>query len=116
MKASKAAEKIVRNTLGIVLMVMAINAFLGGYYGMAGAKDVPKEWLEGSPFTSYFIPGLILLLCVGGSSLMAAIAVFRKYARAPEVVATCAIIILIWLSVQIGIIVTYHGCNRLRQL
>ena len=33
---------------------------------MAGAENVPVEWLQGSPFHSYFIPGLFLFLTVGG--------------------------------------------------
>src|SRR4051812_27480018 len=46
--------------LGSLLLLVALNAFGGGYYGMAGAPNVPTEWLEGSPFTSYFLPSLIL--------------------------------------------------------
>ena len=43
-----------KNALGNLLLFLALNAFGGGYYGMAGAKDVPVEWLEGSPFNNFF--------------------------------------------------------------
>ena len=39
---------------------MDINALAGGYYSMAGARNVPLEWLKGSLFDSYFIPGVVL--------------------------------------------------------
>ena len=39
----------------------AVNAFAEGYYGLAGAKGVPLEWLEGSPFRNYGVPSLLLL-------------------------------------------------------
>lgn len=64
-------EKLIRLVLEIMLLLIALNALGGGYYGMAGAKDVPLVWLEGSPFTSYFIPSLILFVCIGGLSLYA---------------------------------------------
>lgn len=46
--------KIIRYLLGAILIIVAINAFGGGYYGMAGAENVPVEWLQDSPFKNYF--------------------------------------------------------------
>ena len=97
-------EKPVRHTLGLLLLLVAINAFGGGYYGMAGAKDVPVEWLEGSPFHNYFIPSLILFVCVGGSALFAAVAVFRRRRIARKAAFTCGAIMIGWISVQVAII------------
>lgn len=51
--------------LGVLLAFIAINAFGGGSYGMMSPKELPKEWLEGSPFSSFFIPSLILFVVVG---------------------------------------------------
>ena len=101
---SYSEEKIIRNTLGILLLIVALNAFGGGYYGIAGAEGVPLEWLKGSPFSNYVIPGIILIVVVGGSALIAAIAVFRKTKYARKAAFICGVIILIWLGVQISII------------
>lgn len=68
----------IRYALGGLLVFGALNAFAGGYYGMAGAEDVPKEWLKGSPFDDYVIPGVVLFVVVGGSFLAAATAVLAK--------------------------------------
>jgi hypothetical protein len=97
-------NRAVRNVLGILLLLVAINAFGGGYYGMAGAKNVPGEWLKGSPFHSYFIPSLILFVCIGGSALFAAIALFKQKIIARNAALFCGVFILIWLAVQVSII------------
>jgi len=101
---NKSTEKFVRYALGILLFLLAINAFGGGYYGMAGANNVPTEWLKGSPFSNYFVPSLILFVCIGGSALLAAIFVFRQHSQARKVAFICGIIVLLWLIVQLAII------------
>jgi hypothetical protein len=101
---SKSTKRLVRYTLGVLLLLLAINAFGGGYYGMAGAKDVPTEWLKGSPFHNYFVPSLILFVCVGGSALVAAILVFRRHNMARKAAFICVLIVLVWLIMQVAII------------
>jgi hypothetical protein len=71
---------------------------------MAGAEDVPKEWLEGSPFDNYFIPGLVLFVVVGGSFLGAAIAVFAELRIARNAALAAGAIVLGWLAVETAII------------
>lgn len=94
-------EQFNRYALGILLALLALNAFGGGYYGMAGAKGVPKEWLIGSPFSNYFIPGLFLFLFVGGSAFIASIAVFSRSPKAGKIAYISAVIVLLWLLVQV---------------
>ena len=101
---SKVNEQLIRYTLGILLLFVALNAFGGGYYGMAGAKDVPTEWLKNSPFKNYFVPSLILFVAVGGSALFAAITVFRRHRFARKAACACAVIIFTWLSAQVILI------------
>lgn len=101
---NKTNQKAIRITLGVILAFLALNAVGGGYYGMAGAENVPIEWLKGSPFKSYFIPSLILFLVIGGSSLIAAIMVFNNHPYAPKATLICAILVLIWIASQVAII------------
>jgi hypothetical protein len=97
-------EKTIRISLGILHLIIAINAFGGGYYGMSGAKDLPAEWLAGSPFKNYFIPSLFLFLCIGGSCLFTAIAVFKGHRLAMTFSFICGLLIISWLVVQVAII------------
>ena len=57
----------------VVDAFVALTAIGGGIAlatGLEGER-FPKEWLEGTPFTTYVIPGLILAIVVGGSATVA---------------------------------------------
>jgi hypothetical protein len=101
---ARAHPDAIRYTLGGLLAFGALNAFAGGYYGMSGAEDVPREWLEGSPFDDYFIPGLVLFVVVGGSLLAAAIFVFAGLHPARLVAIAAGVVVLGWLVVETLII------------
>lgn len=90
--------------LGIMLAFGALNAFGGGWYGMSGAEGVPVELLEGSPFSSYFAPSLILFIVVGGSFLTASVMNFA-YSRFARIASLASVgVVFIWLIVQLIII------------
>jgi hypothetical protein len=71
---------------------------------MAGAASVPAEWLEGTPFRSYFIPALFLFVVIGGMCSMGSIALFMgsNYSRAVSLV--CSGLLLSWIITQVVII------------
>ena len=93
-----------RYLLGGLLAFGALNAFGGGFYGLSGAEGVPLELLDGSPFRTYFFPSLILLVVVGGSLLLAAIAVLARSRLAKPSALAAGAILLVWIAVQVGII------------
>lgn len=101
---SGARQSLIRNFLGVLLAFAALNAFGGGYYALSGAEGVPREWLEGTPFRSYFIPGLVLFFLVGGCFLWAAISVFTRSRKARPAVLFSVAVVLIWLAVQVAMI------------
>lgn len=90
--------------LGILLAFIAINAFGGGSYGMMSPKELPKEWLEGSPFDSFFIPSLVLFVVVGGSHILAAFWVLRNKPHGYTAAILAGVVLLIWILVQVAII------------
>ena len=94
----------IRSVLGPLLAVGAVNAFAGGYYGLSGAEGVPTEWLEGSPFSDYYVPSLFLFVVVGGSLLFAAIAVFARPHIAGISAAVAGLVVLGWIVVQVAVI------------
>ena len=61
---------------GCILLVLFFFIGLGAIVGSIGVMrkvmPFPEVWLQGTPFHSYFYPGLILCLFVGGSQLGAA--------------------------------------------
>jgi hypothetical protein len=93
-----------RKSLAFLLGFIALNAFAGGYLGMSGATGVPRDWLDGSPFHTYFAPGLILFVVVGGSCLAASVAVWRRRRLARTAALGAAGVLLAWLAVELVII------------
>jgi hypothetical protein len=60
-----------RALIGVELF-LALNAVAGAVYAFGGAEGVKREWLDGTPFHDYVVPGVILLVVVGGSVGLAA--------------------------------------------
>ena len=65
-------HKIVCIALVALEALVSLSAVVGGVAIVAGAIQFPLEWLQGTPFSDYTIPGLVLAIVVGGSSLVAA--------------------------------------------
>ncbi len=101
---ARVRHNLIRYVLATLLVFVALNAFAGGFYGMSGAEGVPIEWLSGTPFHDYFIPSLILFVVVGGSSLVAAIAVFLRRRFARLLAFDAVVTLFVWLAVQLVII------------
>jgi hypothetical protein len=100
--------------LVVVEFVVAVNAVGGAVWGLAGAKNVPREWLDGTPFHSYLIPNLILLVAVGGGMSIAALALVVRHRLAPEVSVAAALILVVWITAQVLIIVPDGGFSWLQ--
>ena len=65
-------------TLFVASVFVALTAVGGGITVAAGVDKFPADWLIGTPFSSYLIPGLILAIVVGGSAVMAVVAALRR--------------------------------------
>lgn len=97
-------EKLIRILLGVFLLFMAFNAIGGGIYGMAGARDIPVEWLERSSFQSYFVPSLFLFFIIGGSCLYSGIIILMKKPFARKTAFFCSALLILWIIIQVLII------------
>jgi hypothetical protein len=69
-------HKAMRITIFVLVVFGALTTLAGGIGLLTGAIATPLEWLEGSPFVNYIIPGLALAIIVGGSMLLAAATIF----------------------------------------
>jgi hypothetical protein len=96
-----------RALLALELFV-AFWAFAGGIGLMGGGLDLSREWLDGTPFNDYFIPGLILFVVVGGSMLAASLAVWSRNTFAGPASLVVGSILLIWITVQV-VLIGYRG-------
>jgi hypothetical protein len=59
---------------------VGLTAVGGGIALATGAEGdrFPVSWLDGTPFDSYLVPGLILAIVVGGSAVTALVACWRS--------------------------------------
>ncbi|HNT54197.1 MAG TPA: hypothetical protein PKG95_05755 [Anaerolineaceae bacterium] len=78
-------DKWLRIMIAIMTGFIALTAIGGGAALILGAEGerFPLEWLQGSIFKNYTIPGLLLAVVVGGSSLLAGITMIRKQKAGP---------------------------------
>lgn len=108
--------KILRIILITLLFFLAITAILGGIALMANFYTPPVEYLKGSIFTSFTLPGLALAGVVGGSALFAAILFLRKSPFAIMAAATAGIVIMFFEFVEVLIIGSPAGPSRAMQV
>jgi len=99
------------------LSIIAWFNFISALAGMAGltigrGMGIPLEWLEGSPFRSYFWPGIILGVIVGGTQLLPILARHRGYQLTWGLHAAAGLVMMIWIFVEISMMLVWsplHG-------
>jgi hypothetical protein len=91
--------------IGLLLAAGAIPVGLGFVVRPDGALvGMPRSVLAGSPFTDFLIPGLLLAVGVGGSTLTAAVFVARGVRRASRVSLAAGALVVGWIAVLVWLI------------
>ncbi|GAA2573412.1 hypothetical protein [Microbacterium binotii] len=107
----------VPRALRVTLLVVAWFNLVSAVAGMigltvGGGMGVPLEWLEGTPFSSYFWPGIILGVVVGGIQALTVVAQYRRYALAWGLHAAAGLVMMIWIFVELAMLLVWsplHG-------
>jgi len=101
---------------GLLIAVGAFNALsaVGGGIGLLtpGSMGLPTSIIDGSIFTSYLWPAIILIVVIGGTQAIATIAEVRRRPAAPFLAAVAGLGMLIWIFVELAILGGYsvlHG-------
>jgi len=84
-----------------LIIFLAVTAIAGGLGILFDLVGLPEQDLDGSPFSSYVIPGLSLLILVGGSALVAAYLLWRREPSGAIVAADAGAAIMIFEIVQV---------------
>lgn len=95
--------------LHVILGISAVGA--GGAFvrdTSGAALGMTADWLGGSPFRDYLIPGLFLTLVIGGANLGSAFLLWRRHPAAPVASLLTGILLLMWVGVQTAIIGFRH--------
>ena len=99
--------KILRVVLFIVDLFVALTAIGGGIALLAGLESnerVPTEWLQGTPFRNYVIPGLILTVVVGGSAAIATFATYVSRSAGGAVSILAGSLLMGFIAVEVAIL------------
>ena len=109
-------DRVLRIFLTVFTGFLALTAIGGGIALVAGINSPPLESLTGSLFSSYLVPGLALMLVVGGSALAALILLLRGSAFAVLCAATAGIVIMFFEFVEVQVIGMPAGVGQFLQL
>lgn len=96
-----------RVLLGLLLF-NGVSAAGGGIALMTGAISGDPSWIEHTDFDTLYLPGVILLTIVGGSSLFAATAMLKRSAGWQASSILCGWIMVVWIVAEIASIRGFH--------
>jgi peptidoglycan/LPS O-acetylase OafA/YrhL len=100
----------------VLVAFLALTAIGGGIGLLTGSIAPGLELLAGSPFASYAVPGLALVVLVGGSALVATVGLIRRYPRAIQLAGLSGAMIVGFEVVEVLIIGSDPGVARNLQL
>ena len=109
-------NKTLYTTLIILNVFLALTAIPGGFCLLTGIAAPPIDELKGSLFTDYTIPGLALMIFVGGSALLTSIMLIRKNKYALLFSAMCGLIIMFFEFVEVLAIGSPTGAGLVMQI
>jgi hypothetical protein len=91
-----------------LLVFNGISAVGGGYALMTGV--IPKQplWIQHTDFSTLYFPGVILMAIVGGSSLLAALAMMKRSPGWQLSSLLTGLIMLFWIVGEIASIRAFH--------
>lgn len=101
---------------GLLIGVGVFNALsaVGGGIGLLtpGSMGIPLTLLDGTIFTSYLWPAIILIVVIGGTQTLAVAAELRRTRIALFWAAVAGIAMVIWIFVELAIMAGFsilHG-------
>jgi len=66
--------------------------------------SIPIEWLYGSPFDSYLIPGLVLFFLLGIFPIFVAFGIWKHHTWSRQAALLVGLMLIIWIAVEILVI------------
>ncbi len=96
---------IMRIALIFILLLNAIAAITGGWMLISeptgSTLDMPVSMLDNSPFSNFYVPGILLFLFNGICSLIVAIAVFMRSRHRYWMLMLQGMISLVWIVAEV---------------
>jgi len=87
----------------IIHLFVGLGALAGGLVAIADPYEplgIPAELLDGSPFSSYLVPGLILFIVIGMGHIFSALTALKKSKWQGYISSVFSWALMIWIVVQ----------------
>jgi hypothetical protein len=97
----------VRTTLVVLELLLGVSAVYGGIGLLTGTLGMSDDWLIGTPFASWLVPGVALLLVVAAPMLGAALLEVRGHRLAPTASVLAGVLTVGWIAVQLLVVQRY---------
>ena len=100
--------------LQVFIGLGAVGGGLGLILDPSGSNlGIPLELLKGTPFSSFLVPGIVLLAVNGFGSLIGASATFKRHRRAGEIAMALGFFLVAWILIQIYWFSSFHWLHVL---
>jgi hypothetical protein len=94
-----------RIALLILTLFVGAGAVFGGISLIVEADlGMDPALLDGTPFSSFVVPGYILLIAVGGTNLVAGILLLLDHEQASSFAFLAGAVLTVWITVQVVMI------------
>jgi hypothetical protein len=90
-----------RGALIVLSGFLALSAVPGGVTLLAGVYTPPVQQLKGSVFASFLVPGLALLVVVGGTAVLAFVLLLRRRALGPAMAGLAGAFVMAFEFVEV---------------
>jgi len=97
-------RRLLTYSLGALQAFIGITAIAGGFRLVSnpnGTSDIPIEWLTGTPFTNYLIPGLVLLIVIGFGNVLGSIFSFLSKRYAGRIATLLGIFLILFMTIEV---------------
>ena len=96
----------------VLMMATALNALAAGYSFMVDPSGaglgMSTSFIQNSPFTDFFIPGIILFIFNGLTNIVTSIIAIRKGKDYSLLISLQGLILLGWIIIQLTMVEIFH--------
>ena len=117
METTPGKNKVLVTGLGVLQVFIGLGAVGGGLALVLEPSGsylgIPLELLKSSPFSTYLVPGIVLILFNGVGSLVGAAASFARHRYAGETAMALGVFLAAWITLQVYWIAGFHWFHAL---
>lgn len=96
-----------RLALAAVESAVLVTTVPGSWWLFSGTSTLPESWLTGTPFTTWSLPALLLLLAVGVPAGVAAALELLDHGAAPTASLVHGLALVLFIAVQLVLLERY---------